>query len=82
MLFVVLLTMISIIIYLIKNKSIKIDYKTLLTYGFIAIIPIAWFFVTKGHSYGHAKYTYRILFITYLALLSVDYKIFKALKKE
>lgn len=48
-----------------------------LKYILIATMPFAWYFVTQNHSYIHAKFTHRILFITMLALSVLTYRIIK-----
>lgn len=61
-----------------KYKLKKEDFK----YIIISLMPFAWYFVTQNHSYIHAKFTHRILFITMLSLSILSYKIINEKIKE
>ena len=51
-----------------KVKSIK---NILIVYLIIAVLPFAWMFAIKNHSFSHARFTFRILFIPMLAALCI-----------
>ena len=51
---------------LLNKDSLKLD--KINNYIIIAILPFIWYILTKQHSYIHAKFTYRILSITILAI--------------
>lgn len=42
-----------------KNLSNKIDIVKASPYIAVTLMPIAWYFVTKQHSFQHAFFTYR-----------------------
>ena len=51
-----------------KVKSIK---NLLIIYSIIAVLPFVWMFAIKNHSFSHARFTFRILFIPMLAALCI-----------
>jgi len=66
------------ILVMFKYKLKKEDYK----YIIISLMPFAWYMITQNHSFIHAKYTHRILFITILSLSILSYKIVNEKIKE
>lgn len=61
-----------------KGKSFS---KEIINYVIIAVLPIVWYVFTKQHSYIHAKFTYRIIGISTLALSLGIIQVFKLDKK-
>ena len=52
-------------------KRIKEMKKMLIIYIVIAVLPFAWMFAIKNHSFSHARFTFRILFISMFAALCI-----------
>lgn len=50
-----------------KNRK-NIDYKKLIPYVLIALLPFGWYLVTRNHSYMHCWMTWRILNISIFAV--------------
>ena len=66
--FIVLGLCIAWLLYVIRKKCI--NWKLIITLGFIACYPFVWYFVLKNHSYIHCWFTYRELAISLFAMLS------------
>lgn len=77
-LFIFFMTIVSLIIKIKDKDKVSISKSEILKYLFIAVIPLLWYFVTQNHSYIHARYTYRNMFITLFSLAVLDYKILKS----
>ncbi len=58
-------------------KKAQINKNEIIPLILISLMPFVWFFVTQGHSYVHAKFVYRILLISFMAIEIIDYKILK-----
>ena len=76
--FILFMTIASLIIKIKDRDKVSISKSEILKYLFIAVIPLLWYFVTQNHSYIHARYTYRNMFITLFSLSVLDYKILKS----
>jgi len=86
--FTVLLTILFLIIFYIKNFKNKL--KITLPFLLIAIIPFVWYMVLKNHSIIHYWMTYRLLCITNFSILTgiltiskdINYKLEKFSKDD
>ena len=83
----ILITVLSINIYFILNKEIKLNSNVsktdiaeiILPYVLIGALPFIWYIVLKNHSINHAFFTYRNLVLTIISLNICIYKIFEYL---
>lgn len=81
----IILTLISIILYSIVLDTIAGKKKCLLKnlpYLILAILPFAWYAVTKKHAYIHARFTYKNLTITIMCLSIIIMNNFKSIIKS
>lgn len=67
-LLIVLLMCILWVVYVLKKK--RIQWNLLMTFMFISVYPLIWYFLLKNHSYIHCWFTYRELAISNFAMLS------------
>jgi len=51
-----------------KKGVEKINLKAALPYILISVIPFAWYFAIRNHSYRHYYFAYRNLFVSFVAL--------------
>lgn len=73
------------ILYLFKNRKIlsnKIDIVKALPYIAVTLMPIAWYFVTKQHSFQHAFFTYRNMALIMIGIPLVLMNLIKVNKGE
>lgn len=75
--FILLITLTSLIIAIKDKDKVNMTKSEILKYLFIALIPLVWYLITQNHSYIHARYTYRSMFITLFSMAVLDYKILK-----
>lgn len=62
------------LVYMILTKKTN---KNVLIYCIIAIVPIAWLVFGKNHSFIHARFTFRNLFVSEFAMLCILYETIK-----
>ena len=73
------------ILYLFKNRKIllnEIDFVKVLPYIAVTIMPIAWYFVTKQHSFQHSFFTYRNMALVMIGIPLVLMNLIKINKGE
>ncbi len=58
------------------------NFKKIIPYIFIGILPFAWYFVMGLHSIIHSFFTYRILAITVICVFIITVKIFETSNHE
>lgn len=74
---IVIYILVKLFIIVKKNKKITLlkNIKQSIPYIFIGILPFAWYFILKQHSTIHSFFTYRILCITIISILTIVNKL-------
>lgn len=69
---------------IIRKQEVKFseNFKKIIPYIFIGILPFVWYFVMGLHSIIHSFFTYRILAITVICVFVITVKIFETSSQE
>lgn len=61
-------TTINLIMYKKNRIRVSENFVNVVPYLIILLMPFAWYFVLKDHSYYHAYFTYRTLTVAFVAI--------------